>query len=151
MQRSISHKKPIKKLLIYVVLFLLYESLSSIYLFLPPLFGVLFVLLIQALNNEDTVGVLFISFCLVIFEAENGYILFTSVIYLFIAYKFILPKLIQNFNCYSCLRFSYIMIAYIGFFMFNAILSSIFLVDLPQANYYIIYYILIEFFIVSLL
>ena len=151
MQRSISHKKPVKNSLIYIVLFLVYESLSSIYPFLPPLFGVLFVLLIQALNRDNTIGVLFISFCLVIFEAENGYILFSSIIYLFIAYKFILPKVIQNFNCYSCVKFSYILIAYIGFFMFNTLFSNIFLVDLPGASYYIIYYIVIEFFIVSLL
>ena len=108
-------------------------------------------LLIQALNRDNTIGVLFISFCLVIFEAENGYILFSSIIYLFIAYKFILPKVIQNFNCYSCVKFSYIFIAYIGFFMFNTLFSNIFLLDLPGASYYIIYYIVIEFFIVSLL
>lgn len=151
MQRSIPHKKPIKKSFIYIVLFFVYESLSSIYLFLPPLFGVLFVLLIQALNKDDTIGVLFISFCLVIFEAENGYILFSSLMYLFIAYKFILPQLIQNFNCYACVKFSYILIAYVGFLVFNTLFSNIFLVDLPQASYYIVYYIVIEFLIVSLL
>ena len=151
MQRSISHKKPVKNSLIYIVLFFVYESLSSIYPFLPPLFGVLFILLIQALNRNDTLNVIFISFCLVIFEAENGYILFTSLIYLLIAYKFILPKLIQNFNCYSCVKFSYVFIAYVGFFMFNMLFSNIFLLDLPGASYYIIYYIVIEFFIVSLL
>lgn len=151
MQRSLSHKKPVRNSFVYIVLFLIYESLSGIYLFLPPLFGVLFVLLIESLDRDDTISVLFISFCLVIFEAENGYILFSSIIYLFIVYKFILPKVIQNFNCYSCLKFSYIVIAYIGFFLFNTLFSNIFLIDLPQASYYIVYYIVIEFFIVSLL
>ena len=151
MQRSISNQKPVKNAFIYIVLFIVYESLSSIYLFLPPLLGVLFVLLINALNRDDTISVLLIAFCLVVFEAENSYILFTSIIYLLIAYKFILPKVIQNFNCYSCVKFSYILIAYIGFFFFNTLFSSIFLIELPTASYYIIYYIVIEFFIVSLL
>ena len=45
MQRSITHKKSIAPF-VYIVLFAIYESLSSIYLFLPPLFGVLFVLFV---------------------------------------------------------------------------------------------------------
>ena len=151
MQRSLSNQKPIKSSLIYTVLFVVYESLSSIYLFLPPLFGVLFVLLISALNKNDTIGIIFIAFCLVIFEAEHSYILFSSIIFLLVAYKFILPKVIQSFNCFACIKFSYVLIAYIGFYMFNMLISSIFLVDLPQARYYILYYIVIEFFIVSLL
>ena len=151
MQRSISHKKSLKNSLIYILLFIVYESLSSIYPFLPPLLGVLFVILIDNLNKSNTIGVVLIAFCLVIFEAENGYILFSSMIYLLIAYRFILPKIIQNFNCYSCVRFSYILIAYIGFLVFNILISSVFLIDLPTANYYIVYYIIIEFFIVSLL
>lgn len=151
MQRSISHNKSIKTAFIYVVLFVVYESLSSIYLFLPPLFGVLFVLLMNALDKKDTVNVLLVSFCLVVFEAEHGYVLFSSIIYLAIGYKFILPRIIQNFNCYACIKFSYILIAYIGFFLFNALFSNIFLLDLPELSYYIFYYILIEFCIVSLL
>lgn len=151
MQRSIINKKSINNSFIYILLFVIYESLSSIYLILPPLFGVLFVLLIDALDKKDTIGVLLVTFCLVVFEAENGYILFSSIIFLTIAYKFILPKIAQSFNCYSCVKFSYIFIAYIGFLMFNTLFSSIFLIDLPQANYYIIYYIVIEFLIVSLL
>ncbi len=151
MQRSLTNQKSLRDSFLYIILFIIYESLSSIYLFLPPLFGVLFVLLINALNRDNTIGVVLIALCLVIFEAEKGYILFTSIIYLLIAYKFILPKVIQNFNCYSCIKFSYIFIAYIGFLVFNTLFSNIFLIDLPGANYYIIYYIVIEFFIVSLL
>ena len=151
MQRSLTNQKSLRDSFLYVVLFVIYESLSSIYQFLPPLFGVLFVLLINALNRKNTIGVILIAFCLVIFEAEKGYILFSSVIYLLLAYKFILPKVIQSFNCYSCVKFSYIFIAYIGFLIFNTLFSNIFFTDLPSANYYIIYFIVIEFFIVSLL
>ena len=151
MQRSRTNQKSLRDSFLYIILFIIYESLSSIYQFLPPLLGVLFVLLINALNRENTIGVVVITLCLVIFEAEKGYILFSSVIYLLLAYKFILPKVIQGFNCYSCIKFSYVFIAYVGFLIFNTLFSSIFLVDLPGTNYYIIYYIVIEFFIVSLL
>jgi len=151
MQRSISNKKSIKNYFIYTILFVVYESLSSIYLFLPPLFGVLFILLISAIDKSDTIAVIFIAFCLVVFESEKGYILFSSIIYLLIVYRFILPKINQNFNCYSCIKISYIILAYIGFYLFNSLFANIFLLPIPSINYYIVYYIVIEFFIVSLL
>jgi len=151
MQRSIPNQKSIKESFLYTVLYIVYESLSSIYLFLPPLFGVLFVLLINALNKDDTISVIFIAFCLVVFEADKGYILFSSIIYLLIIYRFVLPKIIQNVSCYSCIKTSYILFAYIGFYMFNALFANIFLISVPGMSYYIVYYIVIEFLIVSLL
>lgn len=150
MQRSITNKKSIAPL-VYIVLFAIYESLSSIYLFLPPLLGVLFVLFVYALEKEDTISVMAIAFCLVIFEADKGYILFSSIIYFIIVYKLIMPRLIQRTSCYSCIKISYILLAYLGFFLFNYILSKIFLSPMPTINYYIIYYIIIEFLIVSIL
>ncbi len=151
MQRSIPNKKSLNNSFIYIILFIVYESLSSIYLFLPPLFGVLFVLLINALNKNDTSSVVLISFCLVIFEADKGYILFSTVLYLLVIYKFILPKIIQNSSCYSCIKLSYILLAYVGFYLFDLLLANIFLMPVPHINYYIVYYIVIEFLIVSLL
>ncbi len=151
MQRSIPHKKSLTNSFIYIILFIVYESFSSIYLFLPPLFGVLFVLLVRSLDKNDTSSIFFIAFCLVVFEADKGYILFSSILYLLFIYKFILPKIIQNVNCPSCMKFLYILFAYIGFYLFNYLLANIFLMEFPSISYYIIYYIVIEFFIVSLL
>lgn len=151
MQRSISHKKSLRDFLVYIILYIIYESLSTIYSFLPPLFGVLFILFVHAVRKEDTLSVILISLCLVIFEADKGYILFTSIIYFIFAYKFILPKIIQGSNCVSCIKMSYILLAYLGFYLFNALLANIFLLDMPNLSYHIIYYIIIEFFIVSLL
>ncbi len=151
MQRSIPHKKSLTDSFVYIILFIVYESLSSIYLFLPPLFGVLFVLLVNALNKNDNVTFLFVSFCLLIFEVDKGYAIFSSIVYLLFVYKFILPRIIQNFSCYSCIKISYVVLAYIGFYLFNLLLANIFLLPIPDISYYIVYYIVIEFFIVSIL
>ena len=151
MQRSIPNQKSVKNSFIYIVLFIIYESFSSIYLFLPPLFGVLFVLLIDALNKNNTPAIVLVSFCLVVFEADKGYILFSSIIYFFMVYKLILPKITQNVSCNSCIKLVYVLLAYIGFYLFNSLISNIFLLPLPSINYYVIFYIIIEFFIVSLL
>lgn len=151
MQRSFTNKNSVKDSVLYIFLFVIYESLSSIYLFLPPLLGLLFILLINALDNNRTTAVLLISFCLAIFEADKGYPLFSSIIFLLISYKFILPRFNYNVNCVPCLKFTYIILAYVGYYLFNLMLANIFLMPIPMLSYYIIYYIVIEFLIVSLL
>jgi len=150
MQRSISNKKPIVPF-IYIGLYVLYSSLGSIYPFLPPLLSVLFVLFSRALDREDTVALFLLSFCLLVFEANYGYWIFSSIIYFYIQYKFIMPKIIQNFSCNICIKISYVLFTYIGYFLFLTLLANIFMLEAPAINYYIIYYIVIEFFIVSLI
>jgi hypothetical protein len=150
MQRSITHKEPLSKIA-YIFIFAIYESLSTIYLFLPPLFGVLFFLFHDAIKKEDSLFLIFVAICMVLFEANKGYTAFSTILYFVLAHKFIMPRIIQNFNCSSCIKISYVFFAYTGYYLFSMILSSIFLTSLPEFNYYIIYYIVIEFFIVSIL
>jgi len=150
MQRSISHKNSIAPF-VYVALFLVYSALSGIYLFLPPLLSVLFLFFTRALKSENTLFLFLISICFVIFEAQNDFILFSIIIYFLIIYRYVLPKLYINFSCLSCIKISTVLLAYIGFFIFNLLLSHIFLLPEPSINYYIIYYIVIEFFLVSIL
>jgi len=150
MQRSITHKNSVASF-IYVALFLVYSALSGVYLFLPPLLSVLFLYFTRSLKNEDSVGLFLISLCLVIFESQNNFMLFSTIIYFLIIYRYVLPKLYMNFSCLSCIKISTVLLAYLGFFVFNSLLSYIFLLPEPSINYYIVYYIVIEFFIVSVL
>lgn len=150
MQRSISYKNSLNPFL-YVILFITYESMSSIYLFLPPLFAVLFMLFIEAIKKEDYQLILLVSFCLVVFESQMNYPLFSSLIYFGLVYKFIMPKIKKNFSCTSCAKALLVLVVYLGFYLFLLFLSTIFMLDIPSINYYIIYYMIIEFFIVSML
>jgi hypothetical protein len=134
-----------------VVLFVFYSSLSSIYLFLPPLLAVLFVLYSNALKREDFLLLMIVSFCLLVYEANKGYFLFSTIIYFSLAYKFIMPKITQNFSCKFCIKISFVLLAYIGYYLFLSLIAKVFLLPLPNINYYIVYYIVIEFFLVSLL
>lgn len=150
MQRSIINQNPLAPF-VYVLLFIAYESLSSIYLFLPPLFAILFVLFINAIKKEDGVEIFLISFCLVVYESQMGFPLFSSIIYFGLIYKFVMPKLKKNFDCRSCIKVASVILSYFGFYLFLALLSNIFLLPMPSINYYMLYYIVIEFFIVSIL
>ena len=150
MQRSLSHQKSLVPFL-YIVLFAIYGSLSSVYLFLPPLLAVLYVLFSNALKRDDLLMLVLVSFCLLLFEANKGYMLFSTIVYFGIVHKFIMPKIIQNFSCSSCIKISYVLLAYLGYYIYLVLASSIFLLPAPEINFYIIYYIIIEFFLVSLL
>jgi len=150
MQRSLTHQNPVE-IFFYIIIFVLYSSLATLYTFLPPMFAVLFLLLARALKNKDLPSLLVISFCLVVFEANNAYPLFSSIIYFYIIYKFVLPKIKQNFSCRPCILFFYVVLAYGGYFLFMSLVSSVFLQASPELNYYIVYYIVIEFFLVSIL
>ena len=150
MQRSISDQKSLN-LLIYIGLFTLYSSLSSIYLFLPPLLSILFVLFTQALDRKDTAYIISVSLMLTIFEANFGYMLFSTIIYFYIIHRFIMPRVTQNFSCSICIKISYVLFAYLGYFLFLSLISNIFLLEVPSINYYIVYYIVIEFFLVAIL
>ena len=150
MQRSISNQNSLAPFL-YVALFLVYSSLTGIYLFLPPLFAVLFLFFNRAIQRDNTLFLFLVSLCLVIFEAENNYMLFSTIIYFLILNKYLLPKIYKNFSCFSCIRASTVLLVYLGFYTFNFLISYIFLLQEPSINYYIIYYIVIEFFIMSIL
>ena len=150
MQRSITHQKPIIAVF-YTVLFMVYMALSSIYLFLPPMFGVLFILFSRAVEEKYTLNIFLLLFCLVSFEAEKGYVLFSSVIFFILLYRFVIPKLNQNFSCKACIVFMSVLLAYIGFYIFNLLLANIFLFPFPSMTYYVVYYIVIEYLIACLL
>ncbi|MEK6658050.1 MAG: hypothetical protein AABY36_00035 [Campylobacterota bacterium] len=125
--------------------------MSGIYLFLPPLLAILFVLFSQALKKEDVTSLFLVFFCLLLFEAENGYVLFSTIIYFTFIYKYLIPKLIQNISCNACIKIATVIFVYIGFFLFNLLLSNIFLLPTPNIDYHVIYYMVIEFFIMSIL
>ena len=150
MQRSISHQRSLSPFF-YTLIFIVYIGLSSIYLFLPPLLAVLYVLFSNALDENDTLLISVLSFCLVVFEAEKSYLLFSSIIYFLILYKFIIPKLQQVTSCKSCIKFLTVVGVYLGYYMFSVLLSNVFLFPMPEINYYIIYYILFEFLVVNIL
>jgi hypothetical protein len=150
MQRSITNQNYIE-ISLYIIFFILYSSLATMYPFLPPMLAVLFLFFTKALVKKDVLSLVIISFCLVIFEANNAYPLFSSIIYFYLIYKFILPKIEQNFSCQSCIKLSYVLISYLGYFLFMSLISNIFLQASPEISYYIVYYIVIEFFLLSIL
>ncbi len=150
MQRSITYPFYLKAITLFL-LYLLYESLSTIYLFLPPLFGVLFFYFIRSLDKQDISLLFLVVALLLIYEADKGYLFLSSLVYFSFLYKFILPKLEQVIECRRCLHLIYIILAYIGYWLFSLLLQQVFWLELATIDWYIVWYILFEFLLVGLL
>jgi hypothetical protein len=132
-------------------LYLLYESLSTIYLFLPPLFGVLFFYFIRALDKQNISMLLLVTAMLLLYEADRGYLIFSSLVYFAFVYKFILPKIRQMIECKPCLIFLYIIFAYLGFWLFTLLLHQVLWMEVPELDWHVLWYIIIEFILAGLL
>ena len=150
MQRSFTYNQFIDYFVLFMV-YVAYESLSSIYLFLPPLLSIILWYMIKYIRSDNLVGMIFISLLVIIYEVDKGYILFSVLIYFVIVIYFILPKLEQFIICKSCIRFVIVLLAYVGLYVFSLIFAQAFWLDVPAISATVLYYILVEFFIVSLL
>jgi len=150
MQRSITYPFYIKAFVLFT-LYLVYESLSTIYLFLPPLFGVLFFYFIRALDKQDISLLLLIVALSLVYEADKGYLMLSSLVFFSFTYKFINPKLEQFIECRRCLDLIYIVMAYVGYWLFSLLLQQMFLLEFATIDWHVLWYIAFEFLVVGML
>jgi len=147
MQRSLAYKKILTGFLL-VIGFVIYQTLSSIYLLLPPMLGVLFFHFIYALEKEDLSKLLLVLLLLLVFEAEKDFLLFSSLVYFTFIYRFVIPHLRIMISCTVCLKIIFIILAYLGYIFFSYVLSQVLWVETPSIDWHVFYYMFIEFFLV---
>jgi len=150
MQRNSPYKNTLNYFF-WSMAFVFYSALSGIYLFLPPLLGVLFILYKNALEERDSLKLFFLTFLVLVLEAEEGFLVFTLLIYFLVLEKFITPKIDQGISALKLRLFLYILFAYLGYMLFYTLLAQIFLLPGLSFHFYIVYYIAIEYFLVSIL
>jgi len=148
MQRNITYKEFINYTL-WSMAYLLYLSLSTIYLFLPPMLSILFLIFLNSLEKQNSVKLTFIILILLVFEAQKGFLAFSIIIYFLILYRFFIPKINKNISSKKIRILIYILLSYIGYIIFYTLLAQIFILPSLSVDYYIIYYIVIEYFIAS--
>jgi hypothetical protein len=99
LQRNISDKKYIK-LAPLAALVLAYEAVSTLNPYLPPLFGVMLTLVYFVQRREFAV---FALGFLLIFEADRGYYLFSSWLFMYIYVYYLLPFVSKFLDCRHCI------------------------------------------------
>jgi len=150
MQRNRTRQNPLI-LAVYAFVFLFYEALAMRYLFLPPLFGVLFFLMIRALDHNRGGMYLYVAFLLMVVETAKGYPALSSVLFYTLSYFTVVPRIRNAVSCPACHNALIVVYAYLGYWAFSALVSQMFAVSGPQFDWRAIFYIAIEFFTVGLL
>lgn len=147
MQRSFSYQNALSQLLL-VGVFVIYTSLSTLYLFLPPLLAVLFVAFYKALNRYDLFGLLIVIAMMLVFEAEKGFWFGSTVLFFTLVSQMIIPKLEQMVQCRPCMAAFFVGLAYPGYLLFIWLTNQVFLLELPTMDWHIVLYMAIEFLLV---
>lgn len=104
---------------IFVIFLFIYNCISSMYLLLPPLFGVIFLYFSRIVYNKQYYCLFIFTLCLFLCEVDKGYypgVLFViySIIYIFLS-----PKIIKTFKNFSIFEFIYVPIIYVTYIILN--------------------------------
>ena len=144
MQRSFSYQNALSQLLL-VGAFVVYTSLSTLYLFLPPLLALLFLAFYKALNRHDLFGLLIVIAMMLIFEAEKGFWFGSTILFFTFLSRFLIPKIEQMVRCRPCMASFFVALAYPGYWAFVWLTNQVFLLELPTMDWHIVLYMAIEF------
>lgn len=147
MQRSISYQNIVGRLFL-VVLFVLYISLSSMYLLMPPLLAILFFLYYDALNKHDLFSLLTVAVMLLIYEAEKGFWFGSTLVFFTVMSHYLLPKVEQSLRCRICMAGIFVLLAYPGYWMFMWFVNQVLLLSVPAIDWHVFLYMIVEFLIV---
>lgn len=130
MRRNSTSKKHIIPL--GTILFLiLYQILTSLYVYLTPLVGLFFCYLIFNKEEErktriDLAFPRYMVFLYLIFaDLSKGFYLFSSVIFFYIFYNLFVEWLQTSFKCKNCVIVAYVVSGYLGIFGLNNLLAYI--------------------------
>ncbi|KIM10581.1 MAG: hypothetical protein KU37_09800 [Sulfuricurvum sp. PC08-66] len=150
MQRNITYQEALKYFAYFLAL-LFYETLTKIYVWLPPLLGLAFLVFVYAIENNKLYLLLYTVGYLVVFEADNGYILLSSVLFFVLLYYLGLMRLRQIISCEKCLDYMSVALAYGGFYLFSFVIHPLGDFETPSMDGWVMYYILIEIAVLFLL
>lgn len=149
--RRDSSNKEILKTLLFLVATIFYISLSDIYYYLPPLFGIAFILYIKFTEEKRYLYLLPLGIFLLFFEANKGYLFLSSVLFFIFSYYVVVPKIENYLNIKKYIIPIYVIYSYIFFHIFIFLLHLIFRLEPPNFHIIILYYIAIEILILSVL
>ncbi len=150
MQRNLTYQNLINYIL-WTLFFTGYICLSSIYLILPPMIGVLLVLFEKALHKNNSLLLLFIFLSIIIVETQKGFLAFSLFVFFLLVHKLIIPKIDQGINASKLRTFLYVFTAYTGYILFSNLIAQIFILENLHVNFfYLVFYIIVEYFIVSI-
>lgn len=119
---------------------------------LTPLLGVGFYYIIHHIHDQKRYQNFILIFLYAIYvEINRDLIPLSFLFFTLIFYKLLFRSFKKYIHCQICLVVSYIMIGYLGYFLFNLFLAYVLNIPLPLFSWYYLYYILSDIVIVLVL
>lgn len=129
----------------------LYESVVSMYFFLPPLIGVLFVLFVRFDEEDNFYAFLAIIAGILCLEAENNLPMGILLgLYLLLAFL-VIPKLKIMINTPKVISVASVLIVYLGFYLLILFFRSTFGSEIMGKAWILLFYAVCEMTIVMFL
>lgn len=150
MQRSLTYQNTLKTVVILSLL-VVYISLTSIYPYLPPLFGIVFLLFIDLYEKDNRLLLMPLVFYLIVYEADKGFLLLSTLVFFILSYYFLVVKLKKIISCEKCLVPFFVFFAYMGYQLFAIMLHSLMRIDTPEFDSILIFYVIVESLLVMVL
>ena len=101
MRRSSTHKTYLK--ISFWIFLVIYVSITDIIYYLPPLFGIIYVLAQEHYENEEfNIFYFLVPFC-IFFEASKGFPFLSIVLFMAFSFKIILPRFRKLFGYHKLL------------------------------------------------
>lgn len=148
MQRSFPYQDIVNRFLL-IAAFIVYISLSSMYLFLPPLLALLFFAFYQALHRHDLIALISAIVMLLIFEAEKGFWFGSTLLFFGLQVRYLIPKIEQVVRCRLCKAAIFVGIAYPAYWLFIWIVDKVMLLNPPSIDWHMGLYMIIEFLVLA--
>lgn len=144
MRRNSTDQKHIKQIFFSFIM-VLYLIITSLYTFLPLFAGVFFAYIVVYLGNEESKISVALSFCyLILFDLNHGGYLFSFMLTFFIFYTMFAEKIRNNITCYSCIIVTYVVGAYVGYYLLNSFIAYLLNEELPTFSTDLVYYIFLD-------
>ena len=143
LQRDSSYQKNIKLIALFVLL-VIYESLTSIYPFLSPLFGLLFLYALEINDIKRNINKILLFLFIVLYEIDKDFVLFSFFLFLYFSKRYIIA-FIDIYIFSKILKTTiFVAYAYFGYYLLNLLLSFIFDVFTPSIGIEYLFYIIID-------
>lgn len=144
------NKQTFATFMLFVGLYL-YESVVSMYFFLPPLIGVLFVLFVRFDDEDNFYAFLAIIAGILCLESENNLPMGILLgLYLFLA-LLVIPKLEIMINTPKVISVASVLIVYLGFYLLMLFFQSAFGSEMMGKAWMLLFYVVCEMIIVMFL
>jgi len=137
---------------LFSLFLVLYQIMTSAYTFLPLFIGVFFTYVIINYENEKKKNIIYLIFIYFsVYDLNKGFYLFSLLLTFFLFYNLFVEKIRNFLICSNCILVLYVVVAYLGHYCLNLLISYILNSGSPVflVNYF--YYIMIDSLIVIVL